>query len=153
MHKVELHQAGRRAGPLLARGALAAFLAFGGFSSLLSVANAKTLDGASESGTTNVIVAHSGDGVRMRTAADGDVLDIFPDGTVVGLRGGLADTVVDSSGTRWWPVVVYGENGWIAGQYLDDDPDCGQRVVFLVSYIGGFHRRRLRQGRPRRGSN
>src|SRR5206468_1228626 len=31
---------------------------------------------------------------------------------------------VDSAGTRWWPVTIDGEDGWVAGDYLDDDPSA-----------------------------
>ncbi len=31
-----------------------------------------------------------------------------------------ADTVYDEDGTRWWPVRFDGQDGWIAGFYLDD---------------------------------
>jgi hypothetical protein len=119
---LDIHLVGRRTGPLLVRGAFAALLAFGSLSSVVSNAMAKTLTGSSDSASTTAVVAHSDNGVRMRTAAGGDVLDIFPDGTKVTLRTGVEGTVVDSAGVRWWPVVVYGENGWIAGDYLDDDP-------------------------------
>lgn len=117
-------QPGRKAGLLLARGMLAAFLAAGSLTAVVSNSSAKSLDGSAESASTDIVVAHSGTGVRMRTAALGDVLDVFPDGTRVTLRGTIDDTVVDKNGVRWWPVVVYGENGWIAGDYLDDDPSA-----------------------------
>lgn len=121
MFSLDMHQVGRRAGPLLARGTLAAFLAVGSLSGGVSDTMAKTLTGSDEPASTTVVVAHSGNGARMRTAADAEVLDVFPDGTSVTLRTGIDGTYVDRNGTRWWPVVVYGENGWIAGDYLDDN--------------------------------
>ncbi len=121
MLKLDVHHLSRSTGLLLIRGSLAAMLAAGSLSGIVSDAAAKTLTGSDESASTSVVVAHSDNGVRMRTAADGDVLEVFPDGTPVELRSGIDGTVVDKNGTRWWPVVVYGENGWIAGDYLDDD--------------------------------
>ena len=118
--KLDMHHIGRRTRPFLIRGALAAILAGGSFSGTILGATAKTRTGSGDAAPSSVVVAHSGNGVRMRTAAGGDVLDIFPDGTAVELRSGVDGTVVDSSGVRWWPVVVYGENGWIAGDFLDD---------------------------------
>src|SRR6478609_6730820 len=78
--KLDRHHLGRRTGPLLVRGALAAMLAAGSLSAVVSGVTAKTLTGSAEPATTSLVVAHSGNGVRMRTAAKGDVLDVFPDG-------------------------------------------------------------------------
>ncbi len=43
------------------------------------------------------------------------------DGTVVNLRVDMIDTVYDPDGvTRWWPVEVNGQDGWISGFFLMD---------------------------------
>ncbi len=43
------------------------------------------------------------------------------DGTVVNLRVDMVDTVYDPDGvTRWWPVEVNGQEGWISGFFLMD---------------------------------
>jgi murein DD-endopeptidase MepM/ murein hydrolase activator NlpD len=66
------------------------------------------------------VVAHSDDGVNLRAepGLGADVLGTLPDGTVVELRVDEADTVVDDD-ARWWPVRHDGEDGWIAGFYLE----------------------------------
>ncbi|MCC6793212.1 MAG: SH3 domain-containing protein [Thermomicrobiales bacterium] len=66
------------------------------------------------------VVAHSDDGVNLRAepGLGGDVLDTLPDGTVVELRVDETDTVVDDD-ARWWPVRHDGQDGWIAGFYLE----------------------------------
>jgi hypothetical protein len=38
----------------------------------------------------------------------------------ISLRIDLVDTVYDDANTRWWPVVVNGQDGWISGNYLTD---------------------------------
>jgi hypothetical protein len=68
-------------------------------------------------------IARSDDGVNLRAEPGfgGDVIGVLPDGTVVELRIDVADTVLDEDGeTRWWPVLVDGQEGWIAGYYLDE---------------------------------
>jgi len=126
LRKLDVHLIDRRSGSFLVRGVLTALLAAGSLSGGASGVMAKTLTGSADSASATVVVAHSNNGVRMRTAADADVLDIFPDGTSVTLRTGVDGTVVDAEGVRWWPVTVYGENGWIAGDYLDDDPTSAE---------------------------
>lgn len=68
------------------------------------------------------VVAHSDDGVNFRAdpGPDGKIIDTLPDGTVVDLRVDEEDTVYGDDGTRWWPVRFDGNDGWIAGFYLDD---------------------------------
>lgn len=69
-------------------------------------------------------VAHSTDGVNLRAtpAHDAEVVLTIAAGTAVDLRTADVDTVYDPDGdTRWWPVSVYGVDGWIAGVYLDID--------------------------------
>src|SRR5690606_31012826 len=54
-------------------------------------------------------------------AHDGEVLQRLDDGTVVNLRVDVADTVYDDDGaTRWWPVEVGGQEGWVSGFFLVD---------------------------------
>ncbi len=62
------------------------------------------------------------DGVilRAKPSFGGKVLDTLAEGTEVELRTSEADTVLDPDGaTRWWPVRVYGQEGWVAGYFLD----------------------------------
>lgn len=68
------------------------------------------------------VVAHSDNGVNLRAGPSQNekVLDALPDGTVVALRIDEVDTVYGADGTRWWPVRVNGQDGWIAGFYLDN---------------------------------
>jgi murein DD-endopeptidase MepM/ murein hydrolase activator NlpD len=71
------------------------------------------------------VVAHSDDGVNLRAepGLGADVLATLPDGTVVELRVDETDTVVDDD-ARWWPVRHDGEDGWIAGFYLEASDDA-----------------------------
>jgi murein DD-endopeptidase MepM/ murein hydrolase activator NlpD len=88
--------------------------------------------GPSDAGDTlaaapDAIVAEP-DGVNFRAqpGTAGQVIDALSVGTVVGLRIDQADTVwID--GARWWPVVVDGLAGWIAGDYLA--PDAGDAAA------------------------
>ena len=78
-------------------------------------------DDANLTGRT-ATVARSEDGVNLRTEPGfaGDIVGTLPDGTVVELRVDEVDTVLDEDGeTRWWPVRVDGQEGWVAGYYLD----------------------------------
>lgn len=64
-----------------------------------------------------------GDGVNLRVTAahDSDVVTSVPDGTIVTLRVDQVDTVYDADGiTRWWPVSIEGQDGWISGFYLSN---------------------------------
>jgi murein DD-endopeptidase MepM/ murein hydrolase activator NlpD len=73
-------------------------------------------------GLTAIVNTGTG-GADMRTdpAHDADVLQRLPDGTLVNLRVDVVDTVYDDDGaTRWWPVNVNGQDGWISGFYLVD---------------------------------
>ncbi|MFT4036821.1 MAG: peptidoglycan DD-metalloendopeptidase family protein [Thermomicrobiales bacterium] len=69
-------------------------------------------------------IVHSADGVLMRAEPNfgAQVLETLPQGTQVGLRTYAADTVYDPDGvTQWWPVSSSGEDGWVAGFYLQID--------------------------------
>ena len=77
---------------------------------------AQGLDGATG------LVTGSGDGVLLRAEPGfgAEVIGTAADGTVVGLRIAAIDTVLDPDGaTRWWPVDLYGQEGWIAGYFLE----------------------------------
>ena len=65
------------------------------------------------------IAGGDGDGVNVRAepSLGGEIVTTVPDGTVVALRVDVTDTV-RADGLRWWPVVVDGKNGWIAGPWL-----------------------------------
>jgi hypothetical protein len=68
------------------------------------------------------IIAHSADGVLLRAEPDfgAEVLSTVAEGTAVGLRTDVADTVYDPDGvTQWWPVSAGDDDGWVAGFYLD----------------------------------
>lgn len=67
-------------------------------------------------------IAHSADGVLLRAepAYEAQVLSTVTEGTTVGLRIDVADTVYDPDGvTQWWPVRAGDSDGWVAGFYLD----------------------------------
>jgi murein DD-endopeptidase MepM/ murein hydrolase activator NlpD len=67
-------------------------------------------------------IAHSSKGVLLRAEPDfgGEVLATVAEGTTVGLRTDVADTVYDPDGvTQWWPVSAGDDDGWVAGFYLD----------------------------------
>jgi murein DD-endopeptidase MepM/ murein hydrolase activator NlpD len=68
------------------------------------------------------IIAHSSKGVLLRADPDygAEVLATVPEGTAVGLRTDVADTVYDPDGvTQWWPISANDADGWVAGFYLD----------------------------------
>ena len=80
-----------------------------------------TVDSVEELSDLTAIVAGGGDGVNLRAepAHDAEVLAAVPDGTEVALRIDMVDTVYDPDGvTRWWPVAVDGQDGWMSGAYL-----------------------------------
>ena len=69
-----------------------------------------------------VVVANSADGVPLRAEPDygAEVIAVLATGAVVNLRTEEADTVYDPDGTtRWWPVAVDGQTGWVAGFFLE----------------------------------
>ncbi|MGH2618725.1 MAG: peptidoglycan DD-metalloendopeptidase family protein, partial [Thermomicrobiales bacterium] len=78
------------------------------------------------------VIVHSADGVLLRAepAYGAEVLSTMAEGTAVGLRTDVADTVYDADDvTQWWPISVDGAAGWVAGFYLDiagfpDVPDA-----------------------------
>jgi murein DD-endopeptidase MepM/ murein hydrolase activator NlpD len=88
-----------------------------------------TLSGAVQSSPVPIVVAQNAsaritgdDGVilRAKPSFGGTVLDTLAEGTAVELRTSEADTVLDPDGaTRWWPVRVYGQDGWVAGYFLE----------------------------------
>ena len=78
-------------------------------------------DGADVFFSGETVLVSAEDGANFRTEADteSEVLNILAFGTPVELRIDTADTVV-RGGVRWWPVRFDGEDGWIAGDYLED---------------------------------
>lgn len=71
-------------------------------------------------GATARITGDDGVILRAKPTFGGAVLDTLAEGTEVQLRTSETDTVVDPDGaTRWWPVRVYGQDGWVAGYFLD----------------------------------
>jgi murein DD-endopeptidase MepM/ murein hydrolase activator NlpD len=82
---------------------------------------------AGAQGGTGTIV-HSSDGVLLRAepAFGAEVLATVAEGSVVGLRTDMADTVYDPDGvTQWWPVSAGDKDGWVAGFYLEIDGFAG----------------------------
>ena len=75
--------------------------------------------GSGLTGLTAVVVAGGAD-LRQDPAADATVLARLAEGTTVDLRIDEVDTVRDDQGTRWWPVSVGGQDGWVAGNVLAD---------------------------------
>ena len=73
------------------------------------------------------ITANSSDGVNLRDEpnVDGELLLSVPVGNVVDLRVDELNTVYTADGLRWWPVSIWGVDGWIAGMYLDDVDGSG----------------------------
>jgi hypothetical protein len=72
--------------------------------------------------TGSGIIVHSADGVLLRAepAYGAEVLSTLTEGSAVGLRTDVADTVYDTDGvTQWWPVRSGDTDGWVAGFYLD----------------------------------
>jgi len=68
------------------------------------------------------IIAHSSKGVLLRAEPDfgAEVLATVAEGTAVGLRTDMSDTVYDPDGvTQWWPVSAGDDDGWVAGFFLD----------------------------------
>jgi hypothetical protein len=68
------------------------------------------------------IIAHSSKGVLLRAEPDygAEVLATVAEGTAVGLRTDVADTIYDPDGvTQWWPISADEGDGWVAGFYLD----------------------------------
>ena len=55
--------------------------------------------------------------VRAEPSAGSDIVTEVADGTLVNLRIADVDTVMEGS-TRWWPVEVNGQPGWISGDLL-----------------------------------
>ena len=105
-------------------------------------------------------IAHSTDGVLLRAEPDfgAEVPATLAEGTAVGLRTDVADTVYDPDGvTQWWPISAGDDDGWVAGFYLDiegfgDSPAAERRCGFA------WRRRRVlpsaaRARRPRRNSS
>jgi uncharacterized protein YraI len=82
-------------------------------------------------GGSAVIVDANGDDVRLRDKPGfhGDVIDLFPEGTVVDVLDGL---FVASDGSLWYQVEVGGETGYMISDYLssaESDADRGSATV------------------------
>ena len=81
----------------------------------------------------SAVITGSGDGVNVRAepASDAEILIEIAEGTEVTLRIDQVDTVLDLDGTtRWWPIAVYGIDGWVTGTYLSDgDATSGAGLV------------------------
>jgi murein DD-endopeptidase MepM/ murein hydrolase activator NlpD len=83
-------------------------------------------------GLTAIVHAGTGGADLLEDPAhDATPLLRLDDGTVVNLRVDMADTVYDPDGaTRWWPVEVNGQDGWISGFFLvDPEIYTAQRAV------------------------
>ncbi len=66
------------------------------------------------------ITANSVDGVNVRAepGVESEILLSVPDGNIVDLRVDDTKTVTTSDDIRWWPVSIWGVDGWVAGMYL-----------------------------------
>lgn len=123
MQSIGLARSLQRPRAILGRALLAATLLISGLGAAVS-ASAQELDisVASVDGLSGLtaVVAHSEDGVNLRAepGLGADIIDTLPDGTVVELRVDMVDTVIDDD-ARWWPVRHAGQDGWIAGYYLE----------------------------------
>ena len=83
---------------------------------------ASTIDDPVEdlpSGATARVIDPDGVNLRSEPSTDAEVLDTLAPDTVVELRTDQQDTVIDGD-LRWWPVRIYGQDGWIAGKYLGE---------------------------------
>ena len=112
---------GRFGNGRLTRGAMIAFLGLSLIAGPLA-ADANRPVAVSLSGMSAVITG-SGDGVNVRAepSFDADILTQIAEGTEVTLRIDQVNTVLDPDGTtRWWPISVYGTDGWVTGFYLND---------------------------------
>jgi murein DD-endopeptidase MepM/ murein hydrolase activator NlpD len=80
-----------------------------------------SIDSVDQLSGLTAVVSGDGDRVNLRADAahDAEVIATVPDGTVVTLRVDMLDTVYDPDGvTRWWPVAVGGQEGWMTGAFL-----------------------------------
>jgi murein DD-endopeptidase MepM/ murein hydrolase activator NlpD len=75
---------------------------------------------ADEHSTAKVFGNGQNVNVRSEPSATSEIVTKAADGQVISLRIDRVDTVYDAANTRWWPVVVNGEKGWISGFYLTD---------------------------------
>ena len=66
------------------------------------------------------ITANSVDGVNVRAepGVDSEIVISVPDGNIVDLRVDKVRTVTTDDGIRWWPISIWGVDGWVAGMYL-----------------------------------
>ncbi len=86
-----------------------------------------TWDGGELEGAT-AIVAGDGENVNVRSepSETSETVTKAADGAVVDLRIDRVDTVLGEDGeTRWWPVKIDGEEGWISGWYLTSGTQAG----------------------------
>ena len=110
------------------------------------------------------ITANSVDGVNVRAepGVESEILLSVPDGNIVDLRVDDTKTVTTSDDIRWWPVSIWGVDGWVAGMYLasvdgdtssddaaaddtaTDDTDDGRHLRDLQRWTLGRRRIRLR---------
>jgi peptidase M23-like protein/SH3 domain-containing protein len=124
-----------RAAALARRRALAMFMAVAVVGSALAPA-APGWAGTARADAGSGTIVHSADGVLLRAEPSfgAEVIDTVPQGTVVGLRTFESDTVYDSDGvTQWWPVNSNGEEGWVAGFYLQIDGFGNQAAESLAA--------------------
>src|SRR4029079_8004838 len=56
--------------------------------------------------------------VRCERGVDGEIVISVPDGNIVDLRVDTVRTVTTDDGIRWWPISIWGVDGWVAGMHL-----------------------------------
>ena len=112
---------------LLFQWSLVAALLFASFLPSLAAAddNFDVPAGTTDFSGLQAVTANSVDGVNLRAEPDAssDVLMSIPVGNVVDLRVDKVHTVTTSDDIRWWPVTIWGVDGWIAGMYLAADSE------------------------------
>jgi murein DD-endopeptidase MepM/ murein hydrolase activator NlpD/uncharacterized protein YgiM (DUF1202 family) len=81
-----------------------------------------TVSDVSELSGMTARVTVDGDGLVLRSEPSDDsaAVTTLSDRTIVNLRIDVLDTVHDADGTRWWPVEVGGDTGWVSGSYLTE---------------------------------
>lgn len=81
-----------------------------------------TVSDVSELSGMTARVTVDGDGLVLRAEPTDDSAEVatLSDRTIVDLRIDMLDTVIDADGTRWWPVGVGGNTGWVSGFYLTE---------------------------------
>ena len=90
--------------------------------------------------TMTAVITGASDGVNVRAkpSFDAAVVATVYDGTSVRLRIADTNTVLDPDGvTRWWPISVDGQDGWVIGYYLNDPEGVAGAGLRALGEDGG----------------